>query len=198
MIDQDIVIIGGGIAGAAVASHLSERASVRLLEMESQPGYHSTGRSAAIFAEPYGNEHVRALTRASRSFLFSPPRGFSEHGLVRPRMILLVARQGQESALQRFLDEARPQDGLIEATTHEALRLHPLLRAEGLRRAAYTEQSADIEVHELHFGYLRLFQSRSPFTIHIMGNHPFNTLSRKHASVSSFERPITSLSPLSR
>src|SRR5580704_16731430 len=66
--EHDIVVIGGGMAGAAVAAHLSEHASVRLLEMEHQPGYHSTGRSAALFAESYGNALVRALTRASRSF----------------------------------------------------------------------------------------------------------------------------------
>ena len=42
----DIVVIGAGMAGASAAAHLAEAARVILLERESQPGYHSTGRSA--------------------------------------------------------------------------------------------------------------------------------------------------------
>lgn len=149
------------MAGAAIAAHLAERATVHLLEMESQPGYHSTGRSAAVYFEAYGNEPVRALTRASRSFLYEPPRDFCATHLVRPRGLLLSAREGQESALQHFLDSAGPNGGLKETTVQEALRLHPLLREEGLRGGIYTERCADIEVNELHRGYLRLFQSRN-------------------------------------
>ena len=148
------------MAGAAIAAHLSEHATVHLLEMEAQPGYHSTGRSAAVYFEAYGNEPVRALTRASRTFFYEPPADFCATHLVRPRGLLLSAREGQESALRHFLDAARPSDGLRETTALEALRLHPLLREEGLRGAVYTERCADIEVNELHRGYLRLFQSR--------------------------------------
>jgi D-arginine dehydrogenase len=160
MIGPDIVVIGAGMAGAAIAAHLSEHARVRLLEMEAQPGYHSTGRSAAVFYEAYGNEQVRALTRASRSFLYSPPAGFCAAQLVKPRGILLSARHGQESALRRLLDSAVATDDLRETTALEATRLHPLLRAQGLSGGLYTERCADIEVNELHRGYLRLFQSR--------------------------------------
>jgi len=149
------------MAGAAIAAHLSEHARVHLLEMEAQPGYHSTGRSAAVLFEAYGNEQVRALTRASRSFLYSPPSGFCAEPLVKPRGLLLAARHGQESALRHALDAAVPSDGLRETTALEATRLHPLLREEGLRGGAYTEQCADIDVNELHRGYLRLFQSRN-------------------------------------
>lgn len=148
------------MAGAAIAAHLSEHATVHLLEMEPQPGYHSTGRSAAVYFEAYGNEPVRALTRASRSFFYEPPADFCAADLVRPRGLLLSAREGQESALRHFLDAAGPNDGLKETTAPEALRLHPLLREEGLRGGVYTERCADIEVNELHRGYLRLFQSR--------------------------------------
>ncbi|MGH6910323.1 MAG: FAD-dependent oxidoreductase, partial [Phenylobacterium sp.] len=63
-LESDIIVIGGGMAGSAVAAHLSQHAKVQLLEMETQPGYHSTGRSAALFSESYGNEIIRALTRA--------------------------------------------------------------------------------------------------------------------------------------
>jgi glycine/D-amino acid oxidase-like deaminating enzyme len=47
----EFLIIGGGIAAASTAYWLSRNAQVLLLEQESQPGYHSTGRSAALFME---------------------------------------------------------------------------------------------------------------------------------------------------
>src|SRR5258705_8514461 len=108
--EHDIVVIGGGMAGAAIAAHLSEHASVRLLEMEHQPGYHSTGRSAALFAESYANGLLRALTRASRSFFFSPPTTFCSHLLVKPRSMLPIARTCQALYLDAFFGSDGPSE----------------------------------------------------------------------------------------
>jgi D-arginine dehydrogenase len=158
--EHDIVVIGAGMAGASIAAHLAEHASVRLLEMEPNPGYHSTGRSAAVFAEVYGNETVRALTRASRKFFFSPDRDFTAVDLIKPRAILLIARTRQTEALSRFLAAAAAADRIESKTAQEAQALHPLLRSDDLWGAAYVRNAGDIEVHELHQGYLRLLQSR--------------------------------------
>jgi D-arginine dehydrogenase len=157
----DVLVIGGGMAGASIAAHLAEHASVHLLEMEPQPGYHATGRSAAVFVEPYGNETVRALTRASREFLYSPPPSFCSQRLVKPRTFLLVARTDQASALQAFLHSVRASDAIEAKSAREALELHPLLRPEDLFGAAFSPRSGDIDVHALHQGYLRLLQSRN-------------------------------------
>ncbi|MDZ4869920.1 MAG: FAD-dependent oxidoreductase, partial [Alphaproteobacteria bacterium] len=81
----DVIVIGAGIAGASVAYELSTTHRVLLLEREPQPGLHSTGRSAAIFSEIYGNPVIRGLSRATRDFLFSPPPGFAQAPLVTPR-----------------------------------------------------------------------------------------------------------------
>ena len=64
----DVAIVGAGMAGASLAFELAPHLRVLLLEQESQPGYHTTGRSAALFSEIYGNATVRALSRASRAF----------------------------------------------------------------------------------------------------------------------------------
>lgn len=160
MIKHDIVVIGAGMAGASVAAHLSQHASVRLLEMESQPGYHSTGRSAALFTESYGNPTIRALTRASRSFFLTPPASFCSTALLRPRGVLFIARDGQEAALEAFRASVTPDDGIESKSIDTAIELWPLLRRKGLLGAAFTANAADIEVHELQQSYLRLFAAR--------------------------------------
>ena len=52
----DVIIIGAGIAGVSAGFELSRDASVVILEQESHPGYHATGRSAAVYAASYGSE----------------------------------------------------------------------------------------------------------------------------------------------
>src|SRR4029453_19650880 len=107
IVQADFLIIGGGIAGASVAYWLAPHARVVMLEREAQPGYHSTGRSAALFMESYGTPQVRALTRASRAFFDAPPAGFTEHPLLSPRGALMVAAPGQEGHLQEWWDVLR-------------------------------------------------------------------------------------------
>ena len=69
MTRYDIAIVGAGIAGASLAAELAPLARVLLLEMEDQPGYHSTGRSAAFWSETYGGPFVQPLTTASGPLL---------------------------------------------------------------------------------------------------------------------------------
>ena len=71
----DAIVLGAGMAGASIAAELAPQRKVLLLEVEDQPGRHSTGRSAAMFFESYGNATVRALTCASRA---SPARPRSQ------------------------------------------------------------------------------------------------------------------------
>ena len=88
MIATDFVVIGAGIAGASVAYELSRHANVVVLEREPQPGYHATGRSAALFSEIYGNALIRALSRAGRALHYDPPADYAEGPLQRPRGLL--------------------------------------------------------------------------------------------------------------
>ena len=76
MSQADFIIIGGGIAGASTGFWLSPHGKVIVLERESHPAYHSTGRSAALFTAAYGTPQVRALTQASRAFFDNPPSRF--------------------------------------------------------------------------------------------------------------------------
>src|SRR3954454_2379820 len=87
----DIAVIGAGMAGASAAANLSADNRVALLEAEDVAGYHTTGRSAAIWIQNYGPPDVRSLTRLSRAFYLSPPTGFVGGNLVSRRSVLTVA-----------------------------------------------------------------------------------------------------------
>ncbi|MCX7078525.1 MAG: FAD-dependent oxidoreductase, partial [Pseudomonas sp.] len=99
MSQADFIIIGGGIAGASTGYWLSRHARVIVLERESHPAYHSTGRSAALYTAAYGTPQVRALTLASRDFFDAPPAGFCEHPLLTPRGEMTVDFTGDPQEL---------------------------------------------------------------------------------------------------
>ena len=154
--DAQILVIGAGIAGASVAAHLAERHNTIILEMEGQPGYHATGRSAAVFEPNYGPRSILALTRAGRSFYHAPPDGFAGAALTVPRPSLFLMPEGQQAAAEAFLATAQ---GIREIGLAEAKALHPLLR-ETYPKACYLDTStSDIDVDLLHQGYLRLFRT---------------------------------------
>lgn len=97
----DFVIIGGGIAGASAGFELARHSRVLLIERESQFGYHTTGRSAAVYLKSHGPEVIRALASGSQDFFLNPPDGFAEYPLLRPRGMLFVGRTDQIPDLDR-------------------------------------------------------------------------------------------------
>lgn len=154
----DIVIIGGGIAGASLAWRLAREGkhSVALLEAEDQPGHHATGRSAAFFSETYGNETIRALTTASREFYYTPPTGFSETPLLEPGGALFIARKDQMTALEEHYQSTRALAPSIQKQTRAfALSLVPVLKPDAVEACVWEPDSQAINVHELLQGYLR-------------------------------------------
>ena len=154
----DVIVLGAGMAGASVAAELAPHRRVLLLELEDQPGRHTTGRSAAMFFESYGNATVRGLTRASRAFLEQPPEGFADVALMTPRAALFVAGSDAESRLQDMLTSFQEGTGLKPLPRDEALRLVPILRPEAVAAAALDDSGRDMEVAAILQGYLRLLR----------------------------------------
>ncbi|MGI3169862.1 NAD(P)/FAD-dependent oxidoreductase [Pseudooceanicola sp. C21-150M6] len=153
--DFQIAIIGGGIAGFSAAAELSEFERVIVLERESQPAYHSTGRSAAILAQTYGNDVVRALTRASDDFLNSPPDGFAERPLLTCRGLVRIARADQADALREMFETLENTGYLRWIDGDEIERRVPLIRP-GYAAAGFLNSDArDIDVHAMMQGYAR-------------------------------------------
>lgn len=162
MREFDVAIFGAGIAGASLAWRLAGQRSVALVERETQPGYHSTGRSAAMFMESYGPPGVRALTRASRAFYEQPPADFTAVPLMRPRGALYLATHGDEALMARTRGElARICPGLEVLDAAATLARVPCLRPELVHGALYDPSAQDLDVHALHQGFLRGFRQKA-------------------------------------
>ena len=152
----EFIVIGAGIAGASAAYELAKIGSTIILERESQPGYHTTGRSAAVFSEIYGNATIRGLTVGSRGFFASPPAGFCEYPLWKQRHSVMIARSDQLAKLKRAYDEwvkLVPSVRWLEGD--EARDVTPMLKPDYMAGGVLEPAANDLDVHEIHRGFLR-------------------------------------------
>lgn len=157
----DFLIVGGGMGGVSAGYELSRHGSVCLLEREDQLAFHSTGRSAAIFMETYGNRLVRALTRASRGFYAAPPDAFSDAPLASARGALFLADEARLPVLREHLAAVR---GIVPSVRwverEELVKLVPVLDAERWVAGLFEPEAADLDVHAIHQGFVRGLRAR--------------------------------------
>lgn len=154
----DVVVIGAGLIGASAACQLSESRSVALVEQESQAGYHSSGRSAAVLLSPYGGPLAQALTDASREFLHSPPPGFTHFPLTSPRGAIFVANEPQLDLLNRW----RPaEQGVMRMLSGaEVAQRVPIMNPALIAGAVWLPDVEDIDAAALLNSYLKVFRAR--------------------------------------
>ncbi len=156
MQSTDVLILGAGMAGASAAYFLAPHCRVLVLEREAQPGYHATGRSAAMYSETYGNATVRAITTASKPFYFNPPPGFAEHPLVTPRGALIVGTAADQDHLRSVWQDMRALVPNVQWWTQtDILQRVPVLRPEAAHCGVYEPDAMDMDVHAIHQGFLR-------------------------------------------
>ena len=101
----DFIIIGGAIAGASAGFELAAFGKVLLLERESQFGYHSTGRSAAVLLKSQGPEVFGHWPAPAKNFPLHPPVGFADYPLLKPRGLLLIGGPDDAAMLDRAAEE---------------------------------------------------------------------------------------------
>ncbi len=143
-----LTIVGGGIAGLSCGAHAVTDFDVTVLEAELQPGYHSSGRSAAVYIEAFMNEVVHALSLESRDY-------FREHG-AKPVGDVTVADAQHGQELDGFFETWRalcPE--LREVPRDEVLARVPILRPERVHRAAMDPNALSLDAHGLLDGFRR-------------------------------------------
>ncbi len=140
--NYDVIVIGGGIAGIGAAAMLSDHASVVLLETEDQCGYHTSGRSAAMYVPSYGGPEINQLAIASEFYLASPPEQVCSSSLLSPRGLMLISGDGEDALMDEHL-AAHP--GVQEISVSEALGKVPILRDDSISRACIEPLAQDID-----------------------------------------------------
>jgi len=143
----DIVIVGGGIAGASLGARLVPDARVLIIEAEDLCGRHATGRSAAFWQASLGGDTPeRRLTLASKPF-FDAHWPDSEAPLLRTRGAIHLVRAGHVD-----IDGVSDLGGIYEPAYLERAELERIV--PGLREqwagAWFEGTCADIEVAAFH------------------------------------------------
>jgi D-arginine dehydrogenase len=145
-IDCDVLIVGGGIAGASLGARLAGAMRVTVIEAEDLCGRHSTGRSAAFWQASLGSRQARRLSAASRPMFDAGWPGSSTLLLRRRGTLHLTGPHGDRVEGAEDLDG---DDALTWLDRAELDTMVPGLR-EQWTGAWYEPSCADIEVAAFH------------------------------------------------
>lgn len=190
MILADVIVVGAGIAGASAAAELAGDGQVIVLEMEAQPGYHATGRSAAFFAAAYGHPTVRGITACCERFFREPPDDFGPSSLIRDRDCMFFGREDQAGLLGAMHAEY-PGLELLDAAA--VLERVPVFAPGYLHGALREGRGGDLDVDALLQGYLRRLRRRGGA---LYSSQPAQSLRRRGSvwrvstGVETFEAPV--------
>ncbi|TAD80667.1 MAG: FAD-binding oxidoreductase [Sphingomonadales bacterium] len=141
MVTADVLVVGGGIAGLSLAARIAARARVVVVEGESAPGYHASGRSVAFAHYGLGETVVRTLTALSMAEL-------GAHGSLHPA--LHIARQDEAAALDA-LEAVHRQFGCNyqRIGPDDACALMPALKPEACHTALVDHGSLKLDTHAM-------------------------------------------------
>ncbi len=156
MITADVIIIGGGIAGASAAFFTSETASTIVLEREPLLAYHSTGRSVALFVENYGGPVNERLAVASRPFFESGAAGYADYDLLHRLGYLNIGGPETEAKLREAADSSVSLIPDIEVLSGDEVRkIVPAIREDMITTGVWNPNASSIDVMHLHEAFLR-------------------------------------------
>jgi len=151
----EVVIIGGGFAGAATAYYLTQLGigDVVLLEREATCGYHASGRNAALGRQITEHEEFTELTVQGAEFLRGPPDDFSAHRLLSQCGSIILVDSVEQA--QRLMDTASRFDVPCALASSTSLAQHwPRLSATPAASGVLFPSDGVIDVHALLQGFL--------------------------------------------
>ncbi|MFC7536902.1 NAD(P)/FAD-dependent oxidoreductase [Sphingomonas sp. GCM10030256] len=146
-VETDVLIVGGGIAGASLGARLAAHKRVTIIEAEDLCGRHATGRSAAFWQASLGGATAeRRLSLASKP-MFDAGWPGSDTALLRHRGALHLTWEGRTEF--DGADDLPPGYAVNLIDRQELDRLIPALR-EHWTGAWWEPSCADIEVAAFH------------------------------------------------
>lgn len=156
MQEFDVIIVGAGAVGASLAYRLAPHKKVLMVEREEQPGYHSTGRSAAHYTDVIGGTVVQALSEETRRFIDAPPDGFADAPLLKHRPVLLLMGKDVDHTRLYEAELDHVMGRILHRIDADACLQHcPVVRPDKISHGLWEPTAGDIDVHAIHGGYLR-------------------------------------------
>ena len=159
----DYVIVGAGFAGAATAYQLARRgvARILLLEQESIPGFHSSGRNAAMLRQCISEPELTKLARAGANFIRQLPGDWPEPVPFKPNGSLLLGSGAGWEKLKRDAEVGLSVGIEMELWTPlQAKRRVPVLEQAEFDGAAWCGTDGIVDIHALLSGYLKYAASK--------------------------------------
>jgi D-arginine dehydrogenase len=127
-----------------------------ILEREEQPGYHSTGRSAAVLIELDFIPSVLQLTILSADFLRNPPECFCQSPLLERAGILVMFQGDDWSMIEGIAPTFRQMGISLELLTpSQVIERFPVVSNAHFDGAVFLPEDGHIDVHELLWSYIR-------------------------------------------
>ena len=153
---HDVIIIGAGVAGISLSYFLTERGvtDILILERESQPAYHATGRSAAVLVELDTIPALHQLKVRSAGFFRDPPSGFSEYPLLQRSGALLLFGGPMWDTLRQAAQSLEEMGTRLQLLSPaEAVARVPVLSEEHFEGAVLLPEDGQMDVHQLLQSY---------------------------------------------
>lgn len=154
---RDVIVIGGGFAGAATAWWLKKLGvdRVTVLEQEAFPGSHASGKNAGIARQAVPETSVAVLAARSTSFLRHSPEGFCDVPLFDPTGGFLLSTEEHDPRLEALRKSALAAGvHTYPAERTEVLEQNPLLKESPFLSALACPHDGLVDIHALLTAYL--------------------------------------------
>ena len=158
MIVVDCVVIGAGFAGAATAYHLARLGltDILLLEQETIPGFHSSGRNAAMIRQCVPDPALAGLTRDGAAFLRNLPPDWPVPVQFKQNGSLLLGSGKDWEKLRHDGDIGRSLGVETTLWTPEQAKDHvSVLKEAEFDGAVWCGTDGIVDIHALLSGYIK-------------------------------------------